>query len=65
MDREKRAAELALGRIFRMLSRPYRPGDVEEYERCRGIVLDMAGPAAVEAWVPNYARDRGKGAQGD
>jgi hypothetical protein len=35
----QRAAELALGRIFRMGARPSQPGDVEEYERCRAIIL--------------------------
>lgn len=35
-------AALALGRIFRMGSRPTQPGDVEEYERCRAIIMDAA-----------------------
>jgi hypothetical protein len=37
-DRETVIA-LALGRIFRMGARPTQPGDVEEYERCRAIIL--------------------------
>ena len=36
---KRRAAELALGRILRMGSRPAQPGDVEEYERCRAIIM--------------------------
>ena len=32
-------ALLALGRILRLGSRPTQPGDVEEYERCRAIIL--------------------------
>lgn len=34
--------ELALGRILRIASRPYRDGDLQEYERCRAIILDAA-----------------------
>jgi hypothetical protein len=39
----QRVAELALGRILRMGSRPSQPGDVEEFDRCRAIIT-----AAVE-----------------
>ncbi len=55
---------LALGRIFRMGARPTQPGDIEEYERCRAIVLNATDPVT-EDWVPDYTRDRNKGAQGD
>ena len=55
---------LALGRIFRMLSRPEQPGDIADYERCRAIILAQTEPAQPE-WQPNYTRDRLKGAQGD
>ena len=51
---------LALGRIFRMGSRPTQPGDVEEYERCRALILEHA-VAQPESWTPNYVRDYGKG----
>lgn len=37
---EQATAELCLGRILRMGSRPSQPGDVEEYERCRNLFLD-------------------------
>jgi hypothetical protein len=60
--------QLALGRIFRLMLRPEEPGDVEQYERARKIVLDAAdefqitsGPDYEHCWV----RDRFKGAQGD
>jgi hypothetical protein len=56
---------LALGRIFRMMSRPTQPGDVEEYERCRAIVLDSLDEPIAPDSRPNYARDRLKGAAGD
>jgi len=36
---EVTVAALALGRIFRMAARPAQPGDVEEYERCRAIIM--------------------------
>lgn len=35
-------AELALGRIFAMGSRPSQPGDLAEYERCRAIIIAAA-----------------------
>ena len=45
LDELRKAAELALGRILRMAARPPQPGDVDEYYRCRGIILaaDEAG----------------------
>lgn len=60
------AAALALGRILRLASRPARPGDAAEYERCRAIVLDdLRDVDARPDHAPNWARDRHKGAQGD
>jgi hypothetical protein len=60
---ERTLVELAIGRVFRLMSRPAAPGDVQEYERCRKIVLDHTEPA--KDYAPNWARDRLKGAQGD
>jgi len=60
---QHKAAELALGRIFGMLMRPTQPGDVEEYERCRCLVLDACDPL-VPDWRPNWIRDRLNGAAG-
>ncbi len=54
---------LAMGRIFGMLSRPEQSGDVAEYERCRSIILNLCDP--VSDYAPNWSRDRLKGAQGD
>ena len=31
--------ELAIGRLLRVGSRPTQPGDIEEYERCRAIIM--------------------------
>lgn len=56
-------AELAIGRIFRLGSRPTEIGDVEEYERLRAIIMDAA-PNPTDH-KPNYVRDRLKGAAGD
>jgi hypothetical protein len=56
--------QLAMGRIFRLMSRPTQPGDVEEYERCRAIVMSASEPRQPN-YVPNYARDRRCGAAGD
>lgn len=64
MTRMPPEAQLAIGRILRLASRPAQPGDVAEYERCRAIVLDAAEPVAPE-YTPNYARDRLRGAAGD
>jgi hypothetical protein len=58
---------LAIGRIFRIASRPTHPGDIEEYERCKAIIMDLAeasGHMSVDT-RPNYARDYRKGAQGN
>jgi hypothetical protein len=60
------SVELALGRIFRLASRPTKPGDVEEYERCRAIIMDAIAPDGVTPdYTPCWARDRLSGAQGD
>lgn len=63
-DLRRLAIRCALGRIFRMGARPTQPGDVEEYEQCRNLILDLSEPPG-EDYRPNYARDRMKGAQGD
>lgn len=54
MSNEK-IIELALGRIFRMGARPTQPGDVEEYERCRAIILE-ASDAPADPMPPTYSR---------
>lgn len=51
------AVTLALGRIFRLGSRPTQPGDIEEYERCRALIIGELGDAP-EGYRPNWARDR-------
>lgn len=61
---ENKAVELALGRIFRMGARSAQPGDVEEYERCRAIIMTEL-EAGRMPYVPNWVRDRLLGAQGD
>lgn len=65
----RRAAELALGRIFRMGARPSQPGDADMFERCRAVILEAADAGAIPApgrsWSPDYTRDRHRGAQGD
>jgi hypothetical protein len=56
MSNEK-VIELALGRIFRMGARPTQPGDVEEYERCRAIIMEASGPVVDDA--PKHIRREG------
>jgi len=36
------AFALAMGRILLLGSRPFQPGDVEEYERCRAIIMGLS-----------------------
>ena len=65
MTRHQLAA-LAFGRILRMAARPVQPGDLAEYDRCRGLILDAleADGQAIDT-RPNWTRDRLKGAAGD
>jgi hypothetical protein len=65
MDMELEAAKrLALGRILRMASRPTQPGDVEEYNRCRAIIMTDAPDWAYArpVWMGDMLA---KGAAGD
>lgn len=59
-----REVQLALGRIFRLGSRPFRSGDLEEYEKARAVVLAHTSSES-EVYRPDWARDRSKGAPGD
>lgn len=58
---------LALGRIFRLGSRPTQPGDIEQYEAARRVFWaaydDDPFPVSPDH-TPNHARQRGEGAQG-
>ena len=40
---ESRIVNLAIGRILRMAARPALEGDVAEYKRCRGLIVDLLG----------------------
>lgn len=55
------AKRLAFGRIMRMASRPTRPGDVEEYYRCRAILMTDAPDSAFVDTRPSLAKHHGKG----
>ena len=55
--------KLALGRLFRIMSRPYQPGDDDTYMICRSIILNTSD-GAISNYRPNYARDHNKGASG-
>lgn len=61
---ERAAVQLALGRIFRLASRPAQEGDAQDYERCRAIILEVLNPDPYRPPIC-WARDRLKGAQGD
>lgn len=64
---QTQTVNLAIGRIFRMASRPEQAGDGAEYQRCRSIILDLLDPTgnAYPDMRPCWVRDRNKGAQGD
>ncbi len=64
MRHDTRLVELALGRIFRLGSRPTQPGDLKEYERCRRIIADELAPVELD-YRPTWARDRLKGTGND
>jgi hypothetical protein len=44
-EEQKKTFELAMGRIFRLGARAFQPGDVEEYERCRSIIMEISDDA--------------------
>lgn len=50
-DEERQAVTLAIGRLFRILSRPYEPGDEEQYERCRAVVM---AHVETQEYEPNW-----------
>lgn len=64
-DDNKRTVELALGRIFGIMLRPSRPGDVAQYEAAKRVVLDAINPPPFSDTRPNWVRDRLKGSAGD
>ena len=39
---ERKAKELAIGRLVGMMSRPFQEGDIQEYYRCRAIIMQDA-----------------------
>jgi hypothetical protein len=55
-DNDVRATRnLAMGRIFSLLSRPFREGDVEEYERARSAFLATCGDVVGGYTLPHAA----------
>ena len=51
--------KLALGRIFRMMSRPFQQGDIEQYEAARNAFLtETPQPEPPDHYQVNWARDR-------
>ncbi len=49
------AAQLAIGRLFRLASRPERAGDVQAYEQCRSLILNLLGDGSVPMREHGYA----------
>jgi hypothetical protein len=50
---------LALGRLFRLGSRPTQEGDIEEWYRIRNVVLTLGDEPKDHS--PNFARDHSRG----
>jgi hypothetical protein len=51
--------QLALGRIFRLMSRPFQEGDIEQYEAARSTFLtEGPQPEPPDPYQVNWARDR-------
>jgi len=59
----RQIVNMALGRLFSIMSRPFREGDIEQFERVRAVVVSELGEERVEP-VHCWARDRLRGAQG-
>jgi hypothetical protein len=55
--------QLAIGRIFRLGSRPEKPGDAADYERCRAIIMAASSFEHVDR-APNFSRDYRAGRAG-
>jgi hypothetical protein len=59
---------MAIGRLLRLMSRPYQPGDELEYGAARVALMEASevlGIDASAAYEPDYPRDRRRGAAGD
>ena len=54
---ERSAAEMALGRIFGMMQREERDGDLVEYERCKTVFLDAIGVTEMPRLGSSFASD--------
>lgn len=65
---EKKTVDLAMGRIFGMMMRTERAGDIAEYERCRQLILNTVDPltdyAPVRSFAPLPGWNFGSGASG-
>ena len=59
--------QMALGRLFRMMSRPSQPGDIEMFHKIVAIVTDEyeALHDGRPTYRPDYVAQRGMGARGD
>jgi hypothetical protein len=51
--------QMALGRIFRLMSRPARDGDIQQYAMARKVILDAAEARGMDISA-GYAHDFGR-----
>lgn len=65
IDDGRTEVNMALGRLFSMMARPFQDGDLETYAACRLVVLNSGAFSNMPDTAPCWARDRNKGAKGD
>ena len=65
-DEERHALVcLAIGRLFRICSRPFQEGDLEQFEMCRKIIMGELDPLP-RPWEYTSAAERApRGQDGD
>lgn len=67
-DEARMVGQMAMGRLFQLMSRPYQRGDELEYGGARMALMDAAAVLGMDltaGYRPDYARDRHSGAAGD
>lgn len=67
MSETPQDVQLAIGRLFRMLTGQPSASDVSDYFACREIIMGAAAERGMNTagpYEPNYARDRLRGAAG-
>jgi hypothetical protein len=56
-EAERQIVNRAIGRIFMMASRPEKPDDALEYERCRKVIMTIAEETVIDVPEQYYPGD--------